>query len=428
VTALRARIDGSTLGVLVVPGILAGAAGLVVVVAAARTATDFRDPRTAIAFCIAIALGELVRITLPGDRESAPLGAALATAYAVLPDWGMGGTRHSVAQVVTVTAIAVTVGVFPHVVAGRVVLLDSVARRILTVALAATLVRVPAVEDLLTRPRDERWVAALVLVVVVAVTFAVDAVLSAAARTGREPAPFASVLRNELRAGTAIGSAIAATGVLIALAATVMGIAAIPVFAVPLLLAQFSFRRYATIRATYLQTIRSLSKVTEVGGYTERGHALRVARLAVSVGTDLGMSDADLLDLEYAALMHDLGQLSLADPIPGGATVVAAPEEQIRIARHGADVIRQAGVLDDVAEIVARQAEAYRSSAPSSPSAPAPVPLASRIIRAVNAYDDLVGDAVEASRRVDAIERLRLGVHDYDPRVVQSLARVLARG
>ena len=56
-----------------------------------------------------------------------------------------------------------------------------------------------------------------------------------------------------------------------------MGYWALPVFCVPLLLTQFSFRRYAAIRATYLQTIRSLSRVTEVGGYTETGHARRVA-------------------------------------------------------------------------------------------------------------------------------------------------------
>ena len=34
----------------------------------------------------------------------------------------------------------------------------------------------------------------------------------------------------------------------------------------PLLLTQFSFRRYAAIRATSLQTIRALSRVTELGG------------------------------------------------------------------------------------------------------------------------------------------------------------------
>ena len=54
---------------------------------------------------------------------------------------------------------------------------------------------------------------------------------------------------------------------------------AIPVFVVPLLLTQFSFRRYAGIRQTYAQTIRSLSRVTEVGGYTETGHSRRVSEL-----------------------------------------------------------------------------------------------------------------------------------------------------
>ena len=48
-----------------------------------------------------------------------------------------------------------------------------------------------------------------------------------------------------------------------------MGFWALPVFVVPLLLTQFSFRRYAAIRESSLQTIRALSRVTEVGGYTE---------------------------------------------------------------------------------------------------------------------------------------------------------------
>ena len=104
------------------------------------------------------------------------------------------------------------------------------------------------------------------------------------------------------------------------------------------------------------------------------------------------MSDADLLDLEYAALMHDIGQLSLAEPIPGGATVVAAPAEQRRIAELGADVIRQTGVLDGVASIVEQQAEPYRRAHDVQRR---DVPLAARIIKAVNAYDDLVGDSFE---------------------------------
>ena len=176
-----------------------------------------------------------------------------------------------------------------------------------------------------------------------------------------------------------------------------MGSWALPVFVIPLLLTQFSFRRFAAIRASTLQTIRALSRVTELGGYTETGHSRRVSELSVAVGRELGMSDAELLDLEYAALMHDIGQLSLTEPIPGGATVVAAPTEQRRIASLGAEVIRETGVLDMVATIVEQQAEPYRRAHEvEHPD----VPLGSRIIKAVNAYDDLVGDSLESTRRL----------------------------
>ena len=132
-----------------------------------------------------------------------------------------------------------------------------------------------------------------------------------------------------------LGAAVGASAMLIALAAEAMGLVALALLIAPLLVTQTAFRRYAGIRSTYLQTVRALARVTEVGGYVEDGHSHRVGRLAVAIGRELGMSEPDLLELEYAALMHDIGQLSLADPIPGGATVLASPEDQQRIAGLG---------------------------------------------------------------------------------------------
>ena len=96
------------------------------------------------------------------------------------------------------------------------------------------------------------------------------------------------------------------------------------VFTAPLLVTQVAFRRYAGIRATYLQTVRALARVTEVGGYVEAGHSDGSASLSIAIGRELGIHETELLELEYAALMHDIGQLSLRDPIPGGATVLVS--------------------------------------------------------------------------------------------------------
>ena len=234
-------------------------------------------------------------------------------------------------------------------------------------------------------------------------------------------------MRDELNMAFPLGAAVAASGVLLALATHSMDLVALLVFAAPLLVTQVAFRNYAGIRATYLQTVRALSRVTEVGGYVEPGHSRRVSRLAVAVGRELGMAEPELLDLEYAALMHDIGQLSLRDPIPGGATVLADPEQARRIAELGAEVIRQTGVLDRVAEIVRRQCD---HAAPTTP------PLASRIIKAANAYDDLVGGSTDRDRAGAALERLRLGAgtatipspRGPGPGVARPLRRTGARG
>jgi HD domain len=406
--------------------LVVGVTGLLVVWAVVQTATaGVVQPSIAIAFGIFITVGEIVRITLPGDREAAPLGAAGALAYALLTTFGGVATLQNVWQVVSLTALASFLGALPHVTAGRSPRLDEIARRILAAAFAAALFRPLYDGGLGPLARQERWVQAVVMVAIVLATGVFDAAVSALVRADRNRSPYRSTLRDELHALLGLGSAIGATGVLIALAAQVMGWWAIPVFCVPLLLTQFSFRRYAAIRATYLQTIRSLSRVTEVGGYTESGHARRVSEISVAVGRELGMSEDELLDLEYAALMHDLGQLSLSEPIPGGATVMVDAAEQRRIAELGAGVIRETGVLDRVAEIIERQADPYRR--PREHADPS-LPVSSRIIKAANAYDDLVGDSAEYGPRLDALERLRLGMaYDFDPRVVETLARIVRK-
>jgi HD domain len=428
VTQALRRIDDARGTVLVV-----GAALLVTIISIVAAMNQHLDQRgIAVAFGVFIALGEVVRISLPGDGEAAPIAAAAALAYALLGEWGGTPTTHTVADVVMVTALAGLVGAVPHVVAGRQIGLDVLARRVLAVAFAAVLFRPlydggQGILGRLEQTHLSHGKAALAMVMVVIALLAglFEAAVAALVRADRDRAPYVSSLRSELRSLVSLGSAIGATGVLIALAAGVMQLWAIPVFVVPLLLTQFSVRRYAGITQTYAQTIRSLSRVTEVGGYTETGHSRRVSELSLAVGRELGMTDSELVDLEYAALMHDLGQLSLTEPIPGGATVMAGVAEQRYIAEMGAQVIRQTGVLERVADIVERQADPYRRP---HETVDGTLPLASRIIKAANAYDDLVGDSRESVRRLEALERLRLSMaYDYDPRVVSSLARVVER-
>ena len=268
------------------------------------------------------------------------------------------------------------------------------------------------------------YILALVMVLISALALTVEVFLMASVRAARSHAPFLRTFQDEFRAAFGLTAALSATGALVALAERPLGVVAIPLFLFPLFLTQFAVRRQSAIRRTYRQTIRTLSRLTELGGYTEVGHASRVAALSMAMGHELGMSERDVLDLEYAALLHDIGQVSLTEPIPGGATVLAAPADQRRIAHDGAEIVRQTGVLDNVAVILEAQTTPYRQVREFGEV----LPLSSRIIKVCNAYDDMAGDSPDPAKRDAAIERIHLGLgYEYDPRVVDALVRALAR-
>jgi HD domain len=371
-----------------------------------------------VAFGALIAFGELLRLSLPGGREAAPVGSAGALGYALVLQVGFTQARQPAMQVVAVTAVGMTVGALPHLAAGRPAGVAGMASRLLAVALVAVTFR--PLSDLATLSKHV-WVAIPVMAGLIVAGWFAECVIRALIRADALRAKCKVALVDEVRVQWPLGAAVGASAMLIALAADEMGLVALAILIAPLLVTQVAFRRYAGIRSTYLQTVRALARVTEVGGYTEDGHSRRVGRLAVAVGRELGMNEPDLLELEYAALMHDIGQLSLQDPIPGGATVLVSPEDQRRIAELGAGVIKEAGVLDRVAEIVRCQDRPWRGQEPGPP-------VGSRIIRAANAFDDLVGGSTDRDRAEAALERLRLDTAaQYDPGVVEALSTVTGR-
>ncbi|MGA5818906.1 HD-GYP domain-containing protein [Kitasatospora sp. NPDC094028] len=418
----------------------AAAAALLALALGAVAVRGLAEPAVALAFTALVALGECVRITLPGDREQAPIGAAGALAYALLGPLRGLPTAHGTLQVVAVTGAGLALAWLPGLASARPgrprphrrppwadpARRDSAARRLLGVGFAAAIFQPLYNGGLVDRFSPDGPAYGVFLTAVAALAALCDATLAAVLRRSATGLRFPAALEDELRSLFGIGSAIVATGMLVSLAAGEVGLWALPLFCTPLLLAQVSFRRAAAVRATTGQTIASLARATEVAGYTPHGHARRVADTACALGRELGLGTRELALLEYAALMHDVGQLSLVEPVPDGATAVLPCAEQQRIARLGSEVISRTGVPRQVAEQVARLADPCAGTAGGE----GPVPLAARIIRVANAHDDLLTAARgrglgEAVGRLEALEVLRLGRgRVYDARVVDALARV----
>src|SRR5215472_15253188 len=253
--------------------LLLAAVGMLVVAALAQTAASHQvaDLRTAVAFGSAIAIGELLRLGLPGGRQAAPIATAFALAYALLirVHQLQGPVTHVAAlQVIAVTAVGMTVGAMPHIAAGRPAGVTGMATRLVAVACVAFAFR-PVVGADVIRMRDHWWVAFAVMAVLVAAGWLVEATIGALIRADDLHARFSVALWDEMRLQLPLGAAAGVSAIMISFAAEVMGLAELVVFMGPLLVTQVAFRRYSGIRATYLQTVRALARVTEVGGYVE---------------------------------------------------------------------------------------------------------------------------------------------------------------
>ena len=192
-------------------------------------------------------------------------------------------------------------------------------------------------------------------------------------------------------------------------------------FSIPLLATWYSFERLDSISRTYRQTIEALAMAPELGGVVRMGHAERVAALAGDIGRELGLDDANIDDLETAALLHHLGQVTLDEPLPGARTDLR------EVAEVTAALLRDIEPLRAAAEIVAGEPLGARDSMrhPST-RITAAVGASSQALKVASAFDDFTEG--EDDRSAAALEALYSSPgYVYNSRALEALERILDR-
>ncbi len=193
---------------------------------------------------------------------------------------------------------------------------------------------------------------------------------------------------------------------------------AVVVAAVPFIMTISSFTRYGSVRKTYVQTILALARIPEVAGLGLEGHAERTADLAEAVAKDMGLAPQRVVTVRYAALMHDIGRITLTEP-----KIVERGFTESDIDRWSAEIIAESDYLAEAAEVVSQHNQPFRR--PGEEADP-DVPIEAKIVRACSHFDRAVfGRGI---RPLEALEQLHRGAaYDFDPKVVASLRLVLGR-
>lgn len=382
---------------------------------------------------VAMSVGEAWRISGAGLTRDAPLSQATAVALGMSTAWprdpaepeaviGLAGPLAlATMAVLLVSAVRRAPGT----------LLPDLVRLWSSLLVAGLLVRVPGVFgptllDRAGRPDSRPVLIAFLLLLVAILAVATPLVVRALATAVRRGTRPSAQLREDIgiHGPLALGTATIATVMTIAL--DVMGPSGLVLFLVPLVVLQPAVSRQHEIGLAQRQTVSALARLTEESGLTAQGHSARVAALAVPVARDLGVADSDLSDVEAVALLHDIGQVGLHRPIPGGATVEVSARDQRRIAATGAAILARTAELSRLSAMVADVGVPHYRALERGD-----VTLTSRVVRVASAYDDLTGRSTRldgADGPVEAADRLlRNSPHDYDPAVVDALVHHLER-
>lgn len=211
--------------------------------------------------------------------------------------------------------------------------------------------------------------------------------------------------------GSGVTVALGASAVLVAVAHGLLGAGALLLLLPPVLAVRAGLARYVDIRRTYDQTVVAMSRMTELTGHAEPGHGVRVAGLAVDIGRHLGLGDRDVEVLERAGHLHELGRIVTDDPER------AARDREVALA--GAAIVREAGGMDGVADIIERHRDSYRGAGRAPDRS---LPLASRIVHTACEFDRLAHRG--SGDRWGALDAVQHGIA-HDPEVVSALVRAV---
>ena len=176
--------------------------------------------------------------------------------------------------------------------------------------------------------------------------------------------------------------------------------------------------------------MESLSATVDARDAYTAGHSRRVQQLALAIGRELGLSQAELDLLGHAALFHDIGKLAVPDAIllkPASLTDAEWSLMQ-KHADEGARIIDRLGFLNDAVPAIRHHHERFDGAGYPDRLKGEEIPLGARIIHVADALDSMLTTRnYRAARPVrDALQELREAAgSQFCPRCVAALERIL---
>lgn len=177
------------------------------------------------------------------------------------------------------------------------------------------------------------------------------------------------------------------------------------------------------IRRAGTELIMTLARTIELRDSYTNGHCERVASMAVAIGRKLGLSSTDLLYLEWAALIHDIGKIAIPEEILK-KTGKLTDEEFGIIRRHpnlGAWALKETNFGEHMRDGVLHHHERWDGKGYPYRLGGTKIPLQGRILAVPDVWDAITSERAYRSEhsREESLQIMRDGRGtQFDPMIL----------
>jgi len=189
---------------------------------------------------------------------------------------------------------------------------------------------------------------------------------------------------------------------------------------------------YSEIQYGYLQTVMSLANSIEAKDPYTRGHCQRVMEISCELARAVGLSEDDIDDLRYAAILHDIGKIGISAAILNKQGKLTN-EEFDEIKKHPAiayNILKDIDFLKNGLDGILQHHERYDGKGYPNGLKEDEICIFGRILCVADAFDAMTSDRPYRkgmSMEVALKELERCKGSQFDPKIVDVLI-LMAQG
>jgi len=185
---------------------------------------------------------------------------------------------------------------------------------------------------------------------------------------------------------------------------------------------------YRILKKAHLDSVKVLTEAIDAKDPYTRGHSDRVRRMSLEIAKSLDFTEEKLENLEYGALLHDIGKIGIKDDVLQKQGPLSSDEYQY-IQEHpliGVKIVEGIQFFRDKIPMIRHHHEHYDGTGYPDGLTGEGIPLEARIIAVPDAFDAMT--SLRPHRRAMALEDVlselvRCENKQFDPLVVDIFVR-----